>query len=130
MDTFYEKRDRVLKLLGYSSYTEYLESELWAKIRAKVLNSNNGKCRLCRDPATVVHHRNYKPITMKGVGWKKSLIPLCNKCHYRLEFDGDVKTPGANVDAKYLEKKRKIKKHGMPWIGLAHKAKHLARRGR
>lgn len=130
MDTVYEERDRILKEMGYCDYNEYLESALWARIRTKVLNSSGGKCRLCREPAVIVHHRNYKFLTMKGVTWRKSLIPLCNKCHYILEFDSDVKTSGSTVDAKYLEKKRKIKKHGMPWIGLAHKAKHLARRRR
>lgn len=52
----YAERDAVLVGMGFACYREYLESDLWVKIRGRVLKDRN-TCKVCRRPAKVVHHR-------------------------------------------------------------------------
>lgn len=139
--SWYADRDRWLKKMGYPSYTAYLDSELWQSIRAKVLERDKGLCRVCDKPARSVHHDDYSPNVLRGK-FLKPLYSLCHGCHRRIEFDvlqKDRKLPPDKV-AKKLKRllkmraggKRKGGKKrtgGKPWIGLAHKAKWLRRRG-
>jgi len=87
----YKKRNKILKQrLGYSSYKEYLNSDLWYKLRTNVLKLNNYKCDICDAIANQVHHIDYKIATLRGEKLEK-LIPLCQKCHKLIEFDNNKK---------------------------------------
>ena len=81
----YEKRDQVLKVMGFKSYDEYLASPLWKKIRAKAY-ARCGTCRLCPAKADNIHHASYEYKVLRGVSPQK-LIPLCRSCHEGIEFD-------------------------------------------
>lgn len=84
------KRDKVLFKMGFASYKDYLRSNLWASIRARVLSLYK-KCGCCREfKPQCVHHHNYKPATMKGNSIK-GLVALCNACHVAIEYKGHVK---------------------------------------
>jgi len=74
-------------------YSEYLESDLWKTIRAKVLLRDGCICRVCRSKAIVVHHRNYNTATMSGDDLD-SLISLCKSCHKRVHRDESGKRLG------------------------------------
>jgi hypothetical protein len=68
-----------LRELGLT-YDEYLESELWLKLRERYRNSPlPQRCLSCRtDRWLQLHHRTYQRL---GREWLTDLIPLCGVCH-------------------------------------------------
>jgi 5-methylcytosine-specific restriction endonuclease McrA len=89
----YTERLRNLKVLGFNSYRDYLRGRLWASVRAAALARNGGRCRGCGRPARQVHHQDYSPETLLGQRPHR-LIPVCRRCHERIEFDeGGKKRP-------------------------------------
>lgn len=88
----YESRNAILRAIGFRSYSEYLQSDLWKRIRAKVFRVKGRFCMLCSRPADVPHHNRYHRHDL--LGWTlKYINPLCNKCHHEIEFLGDKKVP-------------------------------------
>ncbi len=84
----YHQRNATLLTLGFKSYDEYLCSELWESIRLKAFETFGYWCKVCHERAYVLHHTNYSLELLNGdtvVG----LVPLCNRCHHIIEFDGD-----------------------------------------
>jgi hypothetical protein len=81
----YRDRARNLKALGYASYRDYLHSDTWRLIRAKVL-ARTPICEVCsKNFATQVHHSVYNQAVLKG----DDLLPLfavCGGCHFKAEF--------------------------------------------
>ena len=84
----YAYRDDNLRALGFASYSAYLNSELWAAIRAKVLESQPICFKCAKKKATQVHHRCYDKATMRGENLN-SLTALCGACHRRAERPDD-----------------------------------------
>jgi hypothetical protein len=102
----YRRRAVNLAKLGFASYAAYLRSDLWRKIRMRVLAKHRHVCKRCKGRATQVHHRKYvmKAMTGENLGL---LIPLCGPCHEFCEWDGNRKTMpgGANgrVETRKVE---------------------------
>lgn len=86
----YGSRNAILRELGFSSYREYLASDLWKRIRTFVLERDSYLCRMCHRPANQVHHQHYdKPVLL---GRKMhSLVSTCGACHKWVEFTGSGK---------------------------------------
>lgn len=82
----YQRRDAVLKEIGFNSYKEYLESPLWGRIRSQAMRRNKYRCKKCGDWATCIHHKAYDKGTMLGK-CAQSLAPLCFCCHEFIEYD-------------------------------------------
>ena len=71
--------------LGFDNYNEYLRSDLWKDIRRVVLSSKGALCNVCKKTIAVeIHHKQYDYNTMAGHNIKH-LIPVCQKCHSKLE---------------------------------------------
>lgn len=104
----YDKRDGILKEMGYSSYSTYLKSPLWADIRLRALLGNR-HCG-CGSPATQVHHREYTSANLTGESLR-GLLPVCRYCHRQAEIAGGKKTSLKEANAR-LDKifKRNIKR--------------------
>ena len=83
----YADRDATLAIWGFNSYGEYLKSQRWASIRARVIELKGDKCLFCPYPATHIHHTRYEPNDLTGKTLEH-LHPLCGECHYKVEFDG------------------------------------------
>lgn len=83
--TTYKKRDDILNGMGYTSYAAYLESDLWRRIRSRVLLAGD-ECECCPEPATQLHHLSYDRPVLLGAD-VRSLVRICGDCHHRLEFD-------------------------------------------
>lgn len=83
--TSYESRSVVLRELGFSSYREYLGSELWRSIRRRVYARWGDKCHLCCGRAEHLHHNRYGLSEMSGkaIGM---IRPVCARCHESIEF--------------------------------------------
>lgn len=82
----YTLRNRLLCSLGYSSYDDYLESELWAEIKDAVLDRDRWRCRVCDAQATAVHHTDYNRETLLGDSFD-GLVSICHGCHAKIELD-------------------------------------------
>jgi hypothetical protein len=108
------RRAGALKRLGYSSYTAYLASPLWAALRGQVLQAAPD-CAVCARDARQVHHLDYDEETLAG-NRLESLIPLCARCHRRAEFAGRKKRTLAGANNWILG--RLVKRWGKK--GYAH----------
>lgn len=85
MEHTYADRNRTLRSIGYNTYKDYLNSDLWKRIRERALREHGDKCRLCESPVQVFHHRGYGKAVLLGYEIKQ-LVPLCSKCHTKVEF--------------------------------------------
>jgi len=86
----YEKRNKLIRRLGWNSYKEYLKSDLWMRIRKDQLK-RLPFCLACNGKATQVHHSEYTPANLLGHS-PIGLISVCGDCHQRCEFTyNDVK---------------------------------------
>lgn len=126
----YQDRDALLMSLGFESYSAYLASPLWKKIRARVICRDDGKCVICKAPYENVHHKAYneKVLTGRKIG---NLACLCRECHRSVEFSRTgYKLDFPEVDFKYKKAKRKAdrrqKKEGRRLRYLQRKAERLA----
>lgn len=108
----YLLRTRNLKRLGYNTYGDYLNSELWRRVRKEKLDKYP-TCYCCSERAKQVHHRNYKLATLKGED-QSGLVTVCQYHHEKAEFNErgnktmSIKTVNRRLDSmrrKYLEKK-------------------------
>lgn len=81
----YASRDFILRQIGFSSYREYLKSELWRNIREKVFQLKGRLCFLCGNLANQVHHNRYHRNDLLGKTLAY-LFPICDKCHEGIEF--------------------------------------------
>lgn len=66
-------------------YTDYLQTEQWKRIRARVLKRDGRKCRSCGRRASQVHHGDYSARTMSGADLSM-LFSLCGTCHLATTF--------------------------------------------
>lgn len=82
----YQLRNAILSDLGFFSYQAYLLSKQWQNIRKKSLEKFDGKCFICSQKATEVHHSDYTIGNLSGKTIE-DLWPVCRTCHERLEFD-------------------------------------------
>ena len=95
----YEQRDRDLLLMGFASYPEYLESDLWKSIRKRTILKAKRRCSGCAGPATQVHHRDYSASTLKGET-ENSLVAICRDCHSHIEFKEECKCTLAEANGR------------------------------
>ena len=69
------------KALGFDSYEEYLESDMWRSKRELIL-SLRPICEVCKTKkATQVHHLHYNTT---GNESSKDLLVVCSSCHEKI----------------------------------------------
>ncbi len=97
--TNYEKRDEILRGMGFASYSEYLESDTWKGIRKVVLLRANRRCVGCKGRAAQVHHKQYTKTNLSGDG-VDGLVAICRACHEAIDLHKDgSKTSLAEANA-------------------------------
>lgn len=101
----YQKRNETLLKMGFSSYKEYLKSDLWKVIRGRVLRRAKGKCEVCGGIATQVHHRTYQRSTLEGK-WLDFMTAVCGTCHQEAEIQNGCKTT-MRVAGRTMQQKAK-----------------------
>lgn len=134
----YRDRDENLSIIGFSSYSDYLESSLWKVIRGKIFARDNWKCtiRNCklgkRRLMLEAHHISYSLPVLLGIE-PGSIVTLCSYCHRYLEFDGKRKLSLQDVQKKtiknYKKRNGQLFKSVPDFIRYRHKTKqdHVAR---
>lgn len=75
----YNRRNKVLRGLGFASYEEYLASPLWAEISRRKLDSEGRRCYACGKTATQVHHGDYDRETLRG---PLKVVGVDGKCYF------------------------------------------------
>ncbi len=67
------------KPLSAMTYAEYLDSEVWHRLRAAALERAEWRCQVCNYAESLeVHHRSYPE---RGMERPADLIVLCAVCH-------------------------------------------------
>lgn len=74
--------------LGFRRYSDYLKSDLWCRIRTRVLERDKRRCRLCGCKASQAHHLSYHIDVLVGDNLKP-LMTMCRQCHKEIEFGED-----------------------------------------
>jgi hypothetical protein len=116
----YEERNEILKSLGFYSYQEYIDSDLWSIIRKEILSRDACFCRICGKRGYEVHHFTYSKDILLGKR-PEALITLCRDCHQHLEYDEKIKKPLRQCQRDLLERvtrTKMIKGISNPKIGL------------
>lgn len=80
----YMIRDAILRRFSYKSYEEFLNSEYWAKVKAKTKTAkyrdNYDKCSACGCTENIhLHHEDYRWLLTKYE--LRSIRALCEHCH-------------------------------------------------
>lgn len=128
----YMNKNDILKVLGFETYTKYLQSSLWKKIRSDVLIKQEYKCCACKNRADQVHHRKY---TLQNLSGKNDefLVAICKGCHYRIEFTKKKKntltTANRLLDKKINRKNNKKDKYVKELKCFNHNCCNTSQRG-
>jgi hypothetical protein len=110
----YERRNKHLRVLGFTSYKEYLKSDIWFEIRNSVLQRDNSRCIICGKAASNVHHNSYELEVLAGAKLE-FLVSLCRYHHEQIEFDDDNQKHDLQAARSSLAKK------GTPVPALVYK---------
>jgi hypothetical protein len=117
----------ILRIIGFNTYEEYLESDLWKRIQDKVLTNASKICIVkgCKHEATEVFCSKYNLETLKGNDLS-ALTPICFDCLRKIK--GNRTGLYFKTAKKKLHELRtgKKKKKGKPWIGLSFKRRYEA----
>lgn len=131
----YRERDKELTSLGFSCYTDYLDSELWKVIRKVVFQRDNFKCQIdgCERKGKLdAHHVTYSRATLLGMN-PGGLVTLCRYHHRLVEYSGKRKLSLEKVQRKALKYFRvgggRKPKSVADWLRYRFKEQpHIARR--
>ena len=73
------------------TYSSYIQSAAWQKVRERILARAKGKCEKCRQrPPAQVHHKTYDNLFNER---DADLIALCVPCHQREHPDKIILSP-------------------------------------
>lgn len=99
----YETRNSILSDMGFGSYADYLNSDLWSGIRRLIWARRGSICVLCRsNNASELHHNSYNRDDLDGTVLFH-IHPICNRCHKKIEFDSNgCKRSFQDVVAEFL----------------------------
>lgn len=112
------QRQESLRELGFETYRKYLATDLWCRIKSRVLTRHKARCACCGRKAKIVHHRQYDVGTLNGTDLQW-LVAVCGRCHKRIEFSGDQKRTDLVEKDRILMKM--ITKKGLSRLRRGHK---------
>ena len=95
----YTERNKNLLALGFRSYAEYLNSEMWKIIRGLAFEKHGTSCVSCEKRATQLHHSSYDMKTLAGADLSH-LHPVCKQCHEAAEIVDGEKASHKNANEK------------------------------
>lgn len=65
--------------LGFITYQDYLNSDLWQEKKKWILECFNNECQKCKTKKGLnVHHKNYDSVGNENI---HDVTVLCFKCH-------------------------------------------------
>ena len=86
------------------NYEAYLASDLWRRIRARVMKRDGHACVRCAGGADLVHLRRYTKAVLDGED-DSQLVSLCDDCHRTVHYEasGRVRNSWNEADAILME---------------------------
>lgn len=97
---------RTHDVLEMDYHGQYLKSRLWRRIKKRVLERDNHRCRSCGGPGIYVHHRSYERDVLEG-RHDEMLATVCDGCHNIIHFrDDGTARPQDEWDAQLLPGQR------------------------
>ena len=60
-------------------YQDYLLSDRWVRLKAKIVAQRGINCEECGAPHTVLHHKTYARLFKESA---RDVTLLCNDCHF------------------------------------------------
>lgn len=132
----YRDRDENLRYLGFSSYSDYLASPLWAVIRDRIYARDNYRCTALycslRRVRLEAHHVSYALPVLLGID-PGAIVTLCANCHDKVEYTRKKKLNLDQVQKKSILRFRKNNgmkfKSVLDFLRYRHKTEqdHVAR---
>ena len=105
----YAERNALLREIGFADYQEYLASDLWRGISARVM-AKGKRCWVCRRRASArqCHHDQYTRRNLLGET-TEGIYPVCPICHRALEFKAGKKLDllAARAECRRLRKRKR-----------------------
>ena len=97
-------RSKALTNLGFETYGDYLNSNLWKVIKYHILDRDVRYCRgrKCNTKTTEVHHLTYIEASLSGQ-IPHVLLTLCPNCQDKVNYDNGVKRSIADMAKATLE---------------------------
>lgn len=75
----FEKGMPMWKALGFKTYNEYLESDLWKEKREFILDQLGRICSKCGSKKNLlIHHKTYESVANESI---HDVAVLCWRCH-------------------------------------------------
>lgn len=102
-DRLLRTRNKELEKMGFNSYTQYLDSELWDSIRQRVVQYKGWRCCTCGAPHTEIHHYDYSPESLRGDDLT-NLWPICGTCHKEVHFPQGRYVPVDIAQVTFMDK--------------------------
>ena len=84
----YRLRNEMVRRLGFSDYSHYLQSPLWEAISRRCLERDKFCCYVCGGTANEVHHAKYTWENLQRF-IPGEVFSVCRRCHHRIEFGKD-----------------------------------------
>lgn len=107
-------------------YRKLLDHPKWKRKRAKILKRDNYKCTECKSTVKLsVHHTFYYDKFINP--WlypEKSLLTLCDKCHFKYHSEHEVEIrpyPKSKKSKRKAAKKARKKKKIIPLVKIQAK---------
>lgn len=109
----WETRDRMLRLLGYLSYSDYLRSFHWSQVKKAFYSGPHwgGRCYCCQrlGVRTELHHKTYEHIGCE-IEWLKDLVAVCGPCHDKIHVLAKIPEPKVGFLFAAFELKHRYEK--------------------
>jgi hypothetical protein len=112
----YSVRNKKLKEMGFSSYSEYLSSKLWKYIKNKAKRKEAFKyCVICGGEDINLHHIEYNHIDKNTL---VNIIPTCFSCHQKIHKEANKNNISLKSAVKIVKKrfKRECEKRYKNWL--------------
>ena len=116
MDHF-KDRDIALRALGFSDYSEYLQSDLWAWIRSQLMkHPSSSACVICGSGTGLVWHHLLYDISVLVGNFSSGIFPVvvrvCSACHKGIHFHSEE---FLSMEASYY-RFYEMKTYGNEWV--------------
>ncbi len=103
----YNTRQKSLKVLGFNSYEEFLESSLWFNLKKRAVASGKNcynHCYICKTTTDLeFHHLSYKHLdTLRNVRC------VCRSCHEQAHLKSKLDNSSVRLASRRLRKNSQV----------------------
>ena len=108
-------------MLGFRDNEDYRASNLWKRIKRRILKRDSDLCKCCGGKATIVHHRSYALQVLEGKD-DEQLASICEGCHDFIHWDDSHAWRPMKECEKFLQRGRHSTDFPVPTVDLRKKS--------